>query len=342
MLDPAVPSTPSVSVVIPAYNCAKYLPACLDSVLAQTVPPDEITVVDDGSTDGTADLLQQHYPGVKILRQANGGASAARNAGIEAAQYEFVAFGDADDLWHPRRLEHQLSTFADEPTLDLVGCVMAEVANDADCVQWPEIQQVERLEVDIRLTLRWGGAIPLPTWLVRRRVFARAGVLDTSLPVAEDLDILLRVLAAGCRAVSLRNKLYGYRRRPNSLSSVSATDYAICHYRVLQRHRPDEENGQSGLTSREYWELISPWLVLDMLSAVTHERWDDAREIASEMACAPSGLTGPTLRRAHRVAWLINSTNQPLLQKAVSRCLVIGSALTRSLRQLLAKRRFRA
>ena len=102
----------TVSVVIPAYNMEKYIGRAIDSVLAQTRQPDEIIVVDDGSTDNTADVIKSYGSRVHYIRQENGGASVARNTGIEAAKSEWIAFLDADDEWLPEKLQLQIECFA--------------------------------------------------------------------------------------------------------------------------------------------------------------------------------------------------------------------------------------
>jgi len=105
----------TVSVIIPSYNSAEVLPAAIESVLAQTLPPDEIIVVDDGSApdadglDRTAEACATYFKHVRLIRQANGGASAARNTGIARARGDWLAFLDADDVWEPEKLETQIA-----------------------------------------------------------------------------------------------------------------------------------------------------------------------------------------------------------------------------------------
>jgi glycosyltransferase involved in cell wall biosynthesis len=115
---------PRVSVVIPAYNAARWIGRTLASVERQTVAAIEIIVVDDGSTDATPELLADaaaRDPRIRVLRQPNGGVAGARNAGIAAARAPFVAPIDADDLWHPTRLERHLEAFTrGGPELGLV------------------------------------------------------------------------------------------------------------------------------------------------------------------------------------------------------------------------------
>ena len=97
----------SISVVIPAYNAARYIGRALDSVLAQTYKPDEIIVVDDGSTDDTADIVETYSSQVRLIRRESAGASVARNSGINAAKSEWIAFLDGDDEWLPEKLQLQ-------------------------------------------------------------------------------------------------------------------------------------------------------------------------------------------------------------------------------------------
>jgi glycosyltransferase involved in cell wall biosynthesis len=109
-----------VSVVIPTYNCARYLAAAVDSVLAQTYRPWEIIIVDDGSTDSTAQVLTPYSGAIKYLYQENRGEPAARNLGLRNATGEFIACLDADDSWLPDKLELQMGYFATHPTCDFV------------------------------------------------------------------------------------------------------------------------------------------------------------------------------------------------------------------------------
>jgi glycosyltransferase involved in cell wall biosynthesis len=107
--------TLTVTAVIPAHNAAPFIGEALDSVLHQTIPPTEIIVVDDGSTDGTPAVARRCDPLVHVIEQPQRGVSAARNAGIAAAKGEFIAFLDADDVWAPPKIERQLAAFARQP-----------------------------------------------------------------------------------------------------------------------------------------------------------------------------------------------------------------------------------
>lgn len=118
-----------ISVIIPSYNSAEVLPAAIESVLAQTLPPDEIIVVDDGSApdadgmDRTADVCAPYFKHVRLIRQANGGASAARNTGIARSHGGWLAFLDADDVWEPEKLATQVAAMRQNPEADF--CITA-------------------------------------------------------------------------------------------------------------------------------------------------------------------------------------------------------------------------
>lgn len=108
-----------ISCIVPVFNGERYVSETLDSILAQTYRPLELIVADDGSTDGTAAVVARYGEPVRYLWQSNQGPAAARNLGVSAAQGEFVAFLDADDLWHPEKLTRQMARFHARPELSL-------------------------------------------------------------------------------------------------------------------------------------------------------------------------------------------------------------------------------
>src|SRR5687767_14566662 len=128
-------TAPTVSVVIPTYNYGRYVGDAIDSALAQTRPPDEVVVVDDGSTDDTPDRLAAYGDRIRVVRQTNQGLSAARNAGIRAAHGDWVAFLDSDDAFHPRKLELQLGALARRPELRL----LATDGFHDEAAKWPTV-----------------------------------------------------------------------------------------------------------------------------------------------------------------------------------------------------------
>ncbi len=112
----------TISAIMPVYNGAATVAKALDSALSQTQPPEEIVVVDDGSTDATAEIVARFGPPVRCVRQANAGPAAARNRGIAEARGQWVAFLDSDDLWYPTKLQRQRELIAAAPDLGVVFC----------------------------------------------------------------------------------------------------------------------------------------------------------------------------------------------------------------------------
>jgi glycosyltransferase involved in cell wall biosynthesis len=182
----------AVSVVIPTHNRRQLISRAIDSVRAQTRQADALIVVDDGSTDDTARFVAETYPDVRVLRQENRGVSAARNAGIRAAEGELIALLDSDDEWLEGKLERQLQAMEASPGALL--CHTNEI--------W--IRNGRRVN-PMKKHQKFGGrifekALPLcvispSSVLVDRRLFDEVGLFDESLPACEDYDLWLRVCA---------------------------------------------------------------------------------------------------------------------------------------------------
>jgi len=185
-----------VTAAITTYNRALYLPAAIESVLAQTHPPAEVLVVDDGSTDDTPRIAASYGNRLRYIRRENGGRAAARNTAVLAARGEFLAFCDSDDAWLPDRLERQLAVFRSNPTLGMIHGQVALV--DADGTPLPERTTAHRRLFSAAHPATYAGyALECrclsSTILVRRAVFERIGLYDETLPT-EDYDLYLRLL----------------------------------------------------------------------------------------------------------------------------------------------------
>jgi glycosyltransferase involved in cell wall biosynthesis len=182
----------NVSVIIPSHNRAEFLPRALDSVQAQSLPPLEIILVDDGSDDHSAELIRSRYPEVRYLRQENQGVSAARNRGIEAAMGEWIALLDSDDAWLPGKLAAQQQALAKNPGHRL--CHTEEI--------W--IRNGKRVNA-MKKHAKGGGRIfrqclPLcvispSSVLLQRGLLLETGGFDETLPACEDYDLWLRICA---------------------------------------------------------------------------------------------------------------------------------------------------
>jgi len=176
--------TPKVSAIIPTYNYGRFVCQAVDSVLAQAWPNVEVIVVDDGSTDDTAERLKPYADKIRYIYQTNRGLSAARNTGIREAAGEYVAFLDADDLWTPQKTKAQMALVAAQQ-FDAVVCVPANNASTGDSFSFADCFVVSP---------GFGS-----TALVKRDVFDETGGFDETLKSVEDRDMMLRITATGRR-----------------------------------------------------------------------------------------------------------------------------------------------
>jgi glycosyltransferase involved in cell wall biosynthesis len=182
----------TVSVVIPAYNAAGFIGEAVDSVLAQTFPPLEIIVVDDGSTDDTEGALEPYGSKVQFVRQANGGPSAARNRGVRMATGSLVAFLDADDTWLPGKLARQVACLDGRPRVGLVHTALLRW--DQALNTYSPGDPARRLYVgDCYERLLWASPIMPSTVLLRRECFDTAGYFDEDIRGPEDWELWARV-----------------------------------------------------------------------------------------------------------------------------------------------------
>lgn len=178
-----------ISVVIPAYNSARFLPRALDSVLAQTHPAQEIIVVDDGSQDDTAQVIARYGDRVRYVWQANAGPSAARNHGIALAQHPWIALLDGDDWWDPKKLELQALALAAKPNAGLcyTGLLFIdEVSGDSQTPAIPEPRQVLKV-------LRYQNNLAPSTIVARRADILAVGGFNKDLRGTEDWEMWVKL-----------------------------------------------------------------------------------------------------------------------------------------------------
>lgn len=228
-----------VTVVIPAFQAAGTIVDAIASVAAQTHPALEIVVIDDGSTDGTADIARSLIPSEPRLRvhvQPNAGVAAARNAGIAAAKGAFVAFLDADDVWHPWKIELQIERFArGGPS---VGVVYTwSTYTDTSGTILPGRAFTARFEGDVYAQLLIGNFVN-GTHMVRTDLLRAVGGYDTGLRGNEDLDLYLR-LAERCDFAVVPVCLAAYRTHSGSLSHrvwAMRRDHAAVREKARRRH----------------------------------------------------------------------------------------------------------
>lgn len=213
---------PKVTIIVPSYNCDRFLPDALNSVLRQTYQDYEVIVIDDGSTDRTPQVLQAYCQSMgdrlRVVRQQNQGVAAARNHGIELAQGEWIAFLDADDIFLPGKLAAQMqiaeSYGQTEPNLGMIHSGWYRVDAEGKILMAVEPwQQVPQL--DLEHWLRWKPVLP-SAMLFRRQWLERVGGFDRRFPPAEDTDLVLRLALLGCKTEWLRQITVKYRQHGDS------------------------------------------------------------------------------------------------------------------------------
>ncbi|MBX7174805.1 MAG: glycosyltransferase [Pyrinomonadaceae bacterium] len=210
-----------ISIIIPAYNAAKFIGQAIESIFRQTLPPLEIIVIDDASTDQTVSLVEKYSSPVRLLKQKKSGVSAARNFGIRESIGEFVAFLDADDIFiEPTKLEKQLALIK-EKDCDLVMSgwrITDENLNKiADRPLWLEVPQINLFHL-----IRTVAVLP-SAMFVRRSKLLEIDGFDKSLTNAEDVDLVFRLLLANCQAEWLKEITVAYRKHP-----ANATNQIRC------------------------------------------------------------------------------------------------------------------
>jgi len=221
-----------VSVVIPAYNSANFIADAIDSVLAQTFMDFEIIVIDDGSSDNIDEVIASYDIPIVFIKQSNGGAAVARNAGMRKASGDYIAILDADDIWFPTKLEKQIDFLETEKDIGTLFC---------DGFRW--VPPAPPLEGELLSVLR--GELPsyppldllfkihliLTSSVVFRRCLVDyVGYMDKSLKYGEDYEYFLR-LAAQKPVAYINQPLMAYRLCANNTSSY------ITHENVKRRLR---------------------------------------------------------------------------------------------------------
>ena len=274
----------SVSVVIPAFNAGESIGRALDSVFAQTLKPNEVIVVDDGSSDDTRDETKRYGRKVKYIHQENGGPSKARNTGIEAAKATWIAFLDADDEWLPTKLEEQIELLQRHPELMWCG------ANAINNNQGIETYRSSPLNASEGLAgrdyfdsylLAVGNEYIIEatnTFVIKRCVFDEVGMFDTSFVRAEDSDMWCRI--------AFEYPKFGYIPHPLSRFHLDVPN------RVLQIRRQQHKDGKlfRKMVSAHLpiakakgcvyeYEKYATWIIRNsLLQTIYHGFKNDARE----------------------------------------------------------------
>jgi len=231
---------PLLSVIMPAYNAARFIGDAIHSIQEQNYPRLEVIVVDDGSTDATREVVANHQSGIRYIRQENQGPASARNTGLHLARGSLITFLDADDIWTPDALDLLTQPLHDNPEISVVlGRVQyARLHSDG--------KGKRRMETFGHPCISFS----LDAGVFRRQVFEQVGALDANLHSSEDVDWFMRAREAGVFIDALDAVVLFYRRHGCNLTQdrgASHRDLAHALKQSLDRRR--RSNTASSLPS---------------------------------------------------------------------------------------------
>ena len=269
----------SIAVIIPAYNSAPFLGETLQSVFSQTHPPDEILVIDDGSTDGTPALAESFGPKVRVFYRSQQRQASNRNFGAEQTSCEWLAFLDHDDLWEANKLERQLEELSKHPDADLCYSARINFVQDGDTFRRDKIFPVPPAQ-DIQRSLYVNTTFMPGSVLIRRSVYLAAGGFDPSFKLVEDWDLWLRLLHRGirfaaCPEALLLHRIHANMQSKNAIAALAEVKQ-IYRSQVLPRLSPAtrwiklqiSQSGQECATSYLLREIKDPRYLSMMTTSI--------------------------------------------------------------------------
>ena len=274
---------PSISVILPVFNGRRFLLDAARSVLAQSLPPCELIVVDDGSTDGSLDALESlpasPFP-VRVLRQPNAGQSAARNLAARQAEGEYLAFLDQDDQWHPQHLERLVAPLEEDSAVGWTYCDFDEIDFDGNLVTraFLRAQRVPNPKRTIYECVASDLMVLPSASVLRRAAFEQAGGFDEALSGYEDDDLFVRFFRLGWEHVFVDRALVRFRIHANgSSTSRRFIDSRLRYAEKLAAILPDDKR-----MLRYYIpDAIAPRFFLtsldDYVRACSARDWEGAR-----------------------------------------------------------------
>jgi glycosyltransferase involved in cell wall biosynthesis len=234
-------SVNTVSVVIPVFNAAKWIKETIDSILTQTYPVLEILIVDDGSTDETAGIVQEYGAPVRYINQKHRGVSAARNLGIALARGNLIAFIDGDDYWHPRKIESQVKLL-NEKKLSWVSCEIqpfnTNTRSPIDGLASP------MQDGDVLKALFMNNFIGSASPMVQRSVFDEVGLFNEAheARIGEDWDMWLRIASKHPLGVVYEKLAFLRIHSTSAMSSTSMEEKVKCLIGVIERAAERDAN----------------------------------------------------------------------------------------------------
>jgi glycosyltransferase involved in cell wall biosynthesis len=228
-----------VSVIIPAFNAANTIIRAIDSVRSQNMGSLEVIIIDDGSIDGTPDVVLSNIragENIQLVRMAkNSGVSAARNAGIRVAKGKFLAFLDADDIWLPEKLRKQIAVIERDSSITLVSCNSQLIAESGLPVKEGHLNRPPVEGDDAWKTLLTYNFLPTPTVLTLTSLVKEIGGFDEKLAVGEDLDLWIKLGLRG-KIVVLKEILTNYYDSAGSLMKRHGGQTSEIVVPMLEKH----------------------------------------------------------------------------------------------------------
>lgn len=250
----------SVSVVIPAYNATSFIAKGINSALSQTYPIKEIIIVDDGSSDNLESVIGNYDNRLlTLVRQDNSGAAAARNKGVEIASGEYIAFLDADDYWHERKLELQMDFLSKNLDVDLCySCCYSMDLKECDDFVFPEPDEGEPHIIEDFEEVFVNPYFGTPGVVLKRSAFMELGGYDPSLKNAEDVDLWLRI--SWCKKVArMPQQLFVVAKRPDSLSTTNGFPANLHVIEKFCREHPEFRDTQARTIKQAKSIVYAQW-----------------------------------------------------------------------------------
>jgi len=297
---------------MPAYNVEPYIGEAIRSALAQTYADFELIVVDDGSKDGTAEVVRpflESDPRVRMVQQSNHGLAAARNTALRAARGEFLALLDSDDLWDPAFLASQIAILQARPAVDIVtgnGWYLGGPKHGQPTRPYPD----RRADPDLASIIGDEWSVFIMS-VFRRRVYTVVGPFDEAMRSNEDYDFWLRAAMAGCVFVRNDQPLGYYRVRTDSLSASNVRMLrGILQVYSKLRPRIEDRPGEIDVLQRQVTRFEAELLAAEARLALEIADFEAAQEYLGALHARRGGLS---LRLAQFLArWAPN-----LLQRAL-------------------------
>jgi GT2 family glycosyltransferase len=297
-------STPRVSVLMPVFNTGRYLLEALQSVSDQSFRDFELVVIDDGSTDDSAQILDKfaaREPRLRLITRENRGLIATRNELLAASRGSLLAWMDSDDMSIPDRLAQQVRAFDQDPELVCLGA-------SAQCIDpdghYLKIERWPTETAQILIEQRTGGAMRFPTTMMRRSQALLVGGFREPFKIGEDYDFLLRLSRFG-KMANLSAVLYLYRQHVASVCATLGPHWHVYRDRILELAREREERGTDRLEDGGSVQIeVSGTTDRKALESQVYRNWaEQALDNDNIRLAAKYALLSARRKAASRSAW---------------------------------------